>query len=284
MNLATTIQLYDSNIIDDVQLWSDTSNFTQELTQIFTSNLSVHKVGNYINYTRLPIFLFYGHHRLCIYSSNNSTNDYFKNHLVKVSLTNPDSHLGLLFKVTNDTYLVFYFDFESKTIRAMMLNFTCLNQLDDLDDLASSPVNSILSFSKEKTPSISATTEVSRQIFDKVLEKKKQRQNPFLVPTPPSQENNSSVLTTQDQINSAVNKVILSGLRIRGLSANLCATANEKLAIKEIHQMTYKATLFSLRKYNYSFHKKSANNKSIRLNDIQVIVEGLLQVFVDIDN
>lgn len=70
---------------------------------------------------------------------------------------------------------------------------------------------------------------------------------------------------------------------MRGLSQNLVTTHNDKIAVKEINQMTFKATQFALRKQNYSFNKKSEVKKPLRLNDLQDIVESLLQLFVDVE-
>ena len=129
---------------------------------------------------------------------------------------------------------------------------------------------------KSRTTSSPAVT-----AFDRVL-KEKQEGNPFLRTQP--KPNKSLVLSTQEQISTAVNKIIQSGLRIRGLSMNQTESINDKLKIKEIYQMTHKATMFSLRKFNYSFNKRTDSEKvQVSWNDIQETVESLLHLFIDLD-
>lgn len=92
----------------------------------------------------------------------------------------------------------------------------------------------------------------------------------------------SLTLTSQEQINLAINKLILSGLRIRGLSTNLNHSINDKLTIKEIYNMTHKSALFSLRKFNYNFTGKGDNKgRAIGFSDLQDTVEKLLDLYVD---
>lgn len=92
----------------------------------------------------------------------------------------------------------------------------------------------------------------------------------------------SLTLTSQEQINLAINKLILSGLRIRGLSTNLNHSINDKLTIKEIYNMTHKSALFSLRKFNYNFTGKGDNKgRAIGFGDLQDTVEKLLDLYVD---
>ncbi|GEQ72371.1 hypothetical protein JCM33374_g6058 [Metschnikowia sp. JCM 33374] len=99
----------------------------------------------------------------------------------------------------------------------------------------------------------------------------------------------SSGLITSHQISQAVNRVVLSGLRLRGLSTNASSSANDKIAIREIYQMTKKAALFALRKYGYDFNRGISNgdkeaSQGVSLDDIQSIVESLLSTFVDVES
>ncbi|EGW33330.1 uncharacterized protein SPAPADRAFT_71186 [Spathaspora passalidarum NRRL Y-27907] len=227
-----------------------------------------------ITVTRIPLYLLFGK-SLAVFSNDLNTNTYFKQHLLRFSLLDNNDTLGLLVHAAHDIYLAFYFERQSEQIKALILNLGNISKLDSL--ISETTTSNVITKAKRTSSSI---------IFDKVLEKKKLKPNPFLVSTSQSSHvsSSSSTLTTQEQINTAINKIILSGLRMRGLSANMVESFNDKLTIKEIHQMTYKAALFALRKYNYNFNKSSAQKKTpIRLNDIQVIVENLLELFVDVE-
>jgi hypothetical protein len=169
-----------------------------------------------------------------------------------------DPNVAMVF-LNDDTCLVFYFDTQIKCTIIDFSNLSLINRY-----IESGPV------SPQKHV-------VDTKIFDRVLLQKKSKSNPFLEPQKPTNE--TTRLLSKDQINQAVLKLILSGLRIRGLSTNLSHMVNDKLTVKEIYQMTYKATLFSLRKYNYSFNK---SNHPITVDELQGIVEKLLEIFVDV--
>lgn len=203
---------------------------------------------SYVNYHKIPLSVVETK-PINMYSTLSRTKEYIEESLLKYWKPQ-DNALGLLLKgnsSNNNVYLIMYIS-QTLNLKALLLN---LNNLR--------PVVTSSFPSKEKSID---------NVFEKVLQRKK---NPK-----PTRELSSSVLTNSDKINLTVSKIILSGLRLRGLSSNMATNSNEKLKIKEIYQMTMKATLFSLRKFNH-------NNQPIKLNDIQDTVERLLQIFVDIE-
>lgn len=105
-------------------------------------------------------------------------------------------------------------------------------------------------------------------IFDRVLLRKRQ-----LVPLPAP---NTGL--TADQIAQIISRTTLSGLRLRNLPLGPDALANERLAIREVYNMTKQAAAFAVRKYNYDFNKGT-----LTAAGVQDIVEKLLQALVDVD-
>lgn len=275
MNHITTIKIHETskNVLNDVQLWSDEE--TLKLPNV-TSCFSL----SWIRYTALPLHVITSL-PITIYSNDSATSDYFKKNLLEVPLSNNKNEFGILCKADTDTYFVFYYDKDA--VKMITISFSDFNKLlPYFNTRSQSAINTLVDLSKP----IRART--STVLIDKIIEKKKQRLNPFIanpliLANNPPKVDNSLILTSQEQINNAINRIILSGLRMRGLSQNLVTTHNDKIAVKEIHQMTFKATQFALRKQNYSFNKKSEVKKPLRLNDLQDIVESLLQLFVDVE-
>lgn len=275
MNHISTIKIYDFNkcVLNDVQLWSDEET---PYRPNFTSCSSI----SWIKYTELPLYLMISL-PITIYSNDSVTSDYFKKNLLEVPLSHNRRDLGIICKADTDTYLVFYYHEEA--VRMTVITFAKFNKLLPYFNTKLLPVtNTIVDFSKP------VRTRTSTVLIDKIIEKKKQRTNPFIanpliLVNNSAKVDNSLILTSKEQINNAINKIILSGLRMRGLSQTLVTSHNDKLAVKEIHQMAFKAAQFALRKHNYSFNKKPGARKPLRLNDLQDIVESLLQVFVDIE-
>ncbi|KAK6458014.1 uncharacterized protein RJT20DRAFT_125911 [Scheffersomyces xylosifermentans] len=214
-----------------------------------------------------------------------------------------------------DVYLIFYYDSSSKQVKVLLVDFSRLDKFTSIFEKDHSTTTT------DKSAFILLASSVRHDnrstVFDKVLQRKKSRMSPFLAEAGPSTSSSStlsaistsnsstklvssSILTTQEQIHQAINKIILSGLRIRGLSTNLSHSINDKLTIKEIYQMTHKATLFSLRKYSYQFISSSASSAMkglkttskglsiknyihpVRLSDLQDTIEKLLELFVDV--
>lgn len=80
----------------------------------------------------------------------------------------------------------------------------------------------------------------------------------------------------------AVNRMTLSGLRLRGLNPSSGLTlSKDRVVIKELYHMTRKLALFALRKFNYGFN--GATGQEVRLSDVQDVVERLLQAYADVE-
>lgn len=132
-----------------------------------------------------------------------------------------------------------------------------------------------------KTPTLPAApalaaTGAATAVFDKVL-LQRQLLNLYTVPPPrTTHQLSSQALTTHDQISHAVTKLVLSGLRLRGLSTT--AASPDKVAVREIYRMTHKCAMFAVRKRNYTFNQPLT---PLTLNEVQDIVERLLLVFID---
>lgn len=294
MHVWNTISIVtDYNKVDDIQIWSDTEGSSKLGVNALKSNASF-RVISYVRYELIPIYLLISK-PLWVYSNEEKTTEYFKKELVQFSV-NYD-HIGLMIRNETDEnlYLVLYVDSNSGgiQIKCLLIDFSVIEKINQAIESDNSPINTSSFINLEN--SISITKSSNTSIFDKVLSDKgrKPKSNLFIMPSSSHTQRSatqlsSSVLTTNDQIAQAVNKVILSGLRIRGLNLNSTSlSTNEKIAIKEIYKMTYKSTMFSLRKFNYGFNQelqKSSKHGHVELNDIQDIVEKLLQVFVDIDD
>lgn len=294
MYIWNTISIVtDYNKVDDIQIWSNTEGDSKLGVNALKSNDSF-RVISYVKCELIPIYLLISK-PLRIYSNNEKTAEFFKKELIQFSV-NYD-HIGLMIKNETDEnlFLVLYVDSNSGDlqIRCLVIDFSILEKVHQAIESDNSPINTSSFINLESSIIIPKSSNTS--IFDKVLSGKGRRlkSNLFIMPSTsiakrPATQLSSSVLTTNDQITQAVSKVILSGLRIRGLNLNSTnQSTNEKIAIKEVYKMTYKSTMFSLRKFNYGFNQellKSSKNGHVELNDIQDIVEKLLQVFVDIDD
>lgn len=248
MHRLGRVTLNDGNLeVTGVEIWG-------EIDGVLTFQGDLIRVPSYVDYRAIPFYLVrYG--GLRVFTTDPDTETWFKDNLVALALK-LDANIGLIYQIEHQ-YLIFYFD---KHVKCFIVDFEILNEVDRYID--------------KKFPSKLEIIGANTNIFDKICEK---RNNPFVEPI--IQQNDASVLSNQTQVNLAISKIILSGLRIRGLSTNLNHSVNEKLTIKEIYQMTYKATLFSLRKYNYSFNK---SDHPITVNELQEIIEKLLEIFVDV--
>lgn len=251
MDITTVVLGAPDEEIQDVQLWSK-GPAPKDLRDV--SWIS------YVNYQMVPVYLI-GSENMMVYSNDDKTNGFFG------KLFGYSNDVGMLFKSRDEEYLVFYPDARMMKIRCFIINF---NQL-----------YSILDDKQDEDTSISNNDE----IFDKILlDKQKKLQSKSQGSTPPIIHPDISGFTNNDQILQAINKVILSGLRLRGLSTKSSTISKtERINIKEIIKMTQDSTLFALRKYKYSFHEKDLLHHPIKLNDIQLIVENLLQVYIDIE-
>lgn len=250
MHRLTCVTLYDgAQEVTGVEIWGENGE------ELALGN-DLMRLGRYVDYRAIPLYVMkYG--CLNVFTRDRKTEEWFKENLVTIAMRLNDN-VGLLYEYQNG-YLLFYFQ---QQIKCMVIDLQILNDLDGCV--------------QAKFPSQSRKVSSSNiKIFDKISEKRKS--NPFIELHSPQKD--LSVLSNQNQVNLAVSKIILSGLRIRGLSTNLNHSINEKLTIKEIYQMTYKATLFSLRKYNYSFNQ---SDHPITVNELQEIVEKLLEIFIDV--
>lgn len=293
MHIWNTISIVtDDNKIDDIQIWSNTENDSKLSGNSLRSN--EFKVVSYIYHELIPIYLLISK-PLRIYSNDENTSEFFKRELVQVSMKHEP--IGLLIKneINENLYLALYVDGDGGDlqIKCFVIDFSILEKIHQAIESDNSQIDASSFINLDSSNVIPKSSNTS--IFDKVLSNKgrKLKSNLFIMPGTsiskrPMTQLSSSALTTNDQITQAVNKVILSGLRIRGLNLNSTSlSTNEKIAIKEVYKMTYKSTMFSLRKFNYGFNQeilKSSKIGHVELNDIQDIVEKLLQVFVDIED
>ncbi|CAI5756505.1 unnamed protein product [Candida verbasci] len=266
MNHIRTIDIYstiDDRVIQDVQLWLDN-------TEISIPKFKNCKICSCINHAKIPIYLIQCN-SINVYTNEITTKDYFERNISK--------DIGVLCKVSEEVFIVFHY--QNSLIKAMILNFNMLNKINKIN-LDSYPDDVLINMKPPKR-----TTITSRDLaIDQVLEKSKLKNNPFLTnSSPPSTSQvSNSVLSNQDQVNAAINKIISSGLRIRGLSSSLMNSLNDKLTIKEIHQMTFKSAIFTLRKHHYNFNNnRSRPAKQVTLNELQEIVENLLHLYVDVE-
>ncbi|CAH2356060.1 hypothetical protein CLIB1423_46S00210 [[Candida] railenensis] len=260
------------------------------------------RVTDYIDYKIIPPFLI-SNSGLDIYSNSEDAESYFKDTLVKLAL-HTLKPIALTFSSVNDNniHIAVYLHIDSLKLKCCIIDFNIISTLISIpyinktsfiekDDVSSSSTISVMATG---TPSIPNTS-----IFDKVLSRRKQSQiqsqspqNSFIMSPVQSKTTalSSQILTTNEQITQAISKLVLSGLRLRGLSGFISSTSqvsNEKLAVREIYQMTQQCAIFAVRKFNYGFNKQSHSQQlspvPVRLNDIQDIVENLLSVFIDME-
>ncbi|KAI3405743.2 SLD7 [Candida oxycetoniae] len=269
MNHKFNARLADENeSLGDIQFWSDNK---EEIPSFKTDLLTF---VAYIRYDKIPVYLI-SSRPFSIFTNNTNTSNYFERKLVQKSLINQIG-LGLLAKkgATEGEYSVFYYD--DSQVKSFTINFNFLETVQEFIANKKYTLNSFITNDRQ------APNEAILKSFDKALEKRLEP-NPFIL-NEKKKHSNSSVLSTPEQINTAVTKIISSGLRIRGLSVSSATSVNEKLKIKEIYQMTQRATLFSLRKYNDTNVKKPGSKRHpITLSELQEIVENLLHLFIDLE-
>lgn len=269
MACVNTVSLAVGNeTVADIQLWGP--------AKLVLAFKTVNYVG-YVDHTRLPLHLLVSKPHN-VYSSNSATTAYFAG-VLRLSLSN-DGRVGVLGQAegTDSAYAVFYF--EGSDLKCTVIDFAILTRLAALDKQGPPMTTKFVDLDASTAKTASNTT-----IFDKVLSNRKSNQ--YTVPKPQVSLSLSSLtLTSSEQISQALNKVILSGLRLRGLSSN-SANENDRIAVKEIYLMVRKSAMFAIRKYNYGFQQQPRPAKlrpyALKLNDIQTIVEQLLQVFIDVD-
>ena len=249
----------------------------------------------YVNHEIIPFFLLYSK-PLQIFSEEGKTGEYLRCMLIEKATYQNSNGLMIRGEKDDDIYIALYSRIyeEDIVVECKILNFKLLEDLNKLISADRIEDKDRSYFLEDKgKPTEKRTTDTS--IFDKVLTEKRQKvgSNRFVFKPASNKlsetQLSSQSLTSTEQINQAINRVILSGLRIRGLNADGSSTQlNLRANIKEIRQMTYKAAIFSLRKYKYSFNQQRnishpGSGKKIMLNDVQEIVEKLLQVFLDVE-
>lgn len=241
----------------DIQIWTDTSYPGLERSPSLS-------YVSHVNRHRIPVFLVsLGSFR--VYSAESSTESFFAKSLLQYK-----EETGLLAKAEGpDMFAVFYGDADL-AVWCFLVDFA---QWDEIKRW--SPSDKSVSVYFDRTTQSAKNSNIT--IFDRVLENKGAKK-PVIKPQLSLLSN--LVLSTNQQISQAVSKVVLSGLRLRGLSIN--ENSSQKVAVREIYHMTRKAAMFSLRKFNYSFNGSSG--ESVRLEHIQDIVERLLEVFIDIES
>lgn len=226
-----------------------------------------------VNYRLIPLYLI-SNGPYPVYSNNDATEAFFLRSLIQEHL-----NLGLLAKftdLTGDAYIVFFVDEASKGIKCVCLDFGVLTQVADYKSLVKNDDNVYFISRSRLAPYKSDTS-----VFDRVLESKSTKKS---APTPTDEERLSAPtlqLSTPAQISQAINKLILLGLRLRGLTVSGLSSSKDKIAIREIHQMTKKGAMFAVRKFHYDFNV-GLRSLDLLLSDLQDIVESLLQTFVDI--
>ncbi|KAF3990895.1 hypothetical protein FT663_02968 [Candidozyma haemuli var. vulneris] len=222
----------------------------------------------YVNSERIPWFLI-SQGPFPVYSSDETTTGYFKEKLAREALDRP--YIGILSKSQDpQTYVVFFI--QGNGVRCFCIDFTTLDRLSTASRNFEAGTDDNVYYSA--LPTRSDTT-----IFDRVLENKSSKRNQYVAPKNPSSTPLSVTPLNGDQISNAVNKMTLSGLRLRGL--NPSSSSKDRIAIKELYHMTRKSALFALRKFNYGFNGSSG--QEVRLSDVQDVVERLLQAYADVD-
>lgn len=220
---------------------------------------------NLVNSEKIPWFLVsLGPYP--VYSTNDETAAYFKN-LALDSIERP--YIGLLSKSADGVYVVFFI--HENSVRCFCIDFSALDRL-------ALAARAFEASSEDDIFYLALPTRSDTTIFDRVLENKSSKRNQYVAPRNPSATPLSVAPLSGDQISAAVNKITLSGLRLRGLNP---LGSKDRIAVRELYQMTRKLALFALRKYNYGFN--GAVNQEVRLSDVQDIVERLLQAYADVE-
>lgn len=235
----------------------------------------VHKIPNvqfvtYVYHRRIPLFLV-ARGPYEVYSDLPDTEQYFAHNLMARG-----TEIGILARfsqsaASSNEYAVFYAD--NGAVKCFAIDFGTLKLAQTLADEAGTDTH-IYFGDRPRTITVKSDTTV----FDRVLEGKLTKRAPVARNTP--QAVPLLVLSTSAQISQAVNKTILSGLRLRGLSRS-APSSKERVATGEIYNMTKKAAHFALRKYNYDFNPNTSTE--IKASDVQDIVERLLEIFVDVE-
>lgn len=254
--ISTVSLTVDDTTYPKLQIWGDTPKIP-----------NIEFVA-YVHHQRIPLFLV-SMGPCAVYTELSSTEQYFARNLMAHR-----ANIGILTRFapsegSSNEFVVFYF--ENGAVKCFGIDFGVLAQTKSLADSVD-PETNIYFDDKVRTVPVPDTT-----VFDRVLEGKLTKKTP--VARNISHEAPLLVLSTSAQISQAVNKTILSGLRLRGLSRS-AASSKERVAVAEIYNMAKKAAHFALRKYNYDFNANAPTKTSV--TEVQDIVERLLEIFVDV--
>lgn len=264
--------------LSDVQLWY---SLPQPLKLDLSSSW---RLQSYIKYLALPLYL-YQCWPLSVYSKTPSTVAYFAENVASL-----DPGIGLL-STDGKLYMVYYYDHASKDVRALCLAFDSINAA--VAQFTLSSIHSTLELVSYMVGEPKRRENTA--VFDKVLQSKKQIPSKSLLKdtTPTTDPSPRHLMVPPDQINRILGRLVLAGLRVRGISTNLSHLLNDRLSIKELYQMTIRSATFALRKYANPLNgrvlvggpgKRRTMNDPVPLDTLQGIVESLLEVFVDVDD
>lgn len=247
------------SLTSDDKVYSDIHISTESQTQ-FPEQKRL-SVISHVNVHKIPLVLVTAG-PYDVFSNSPETEHYFRQLLA-------ESHAdaGIMAKAGETNYVVFYVHSRELGVKCFCLDFGVVAEAESMESGQSGRT--------------AAVRPENTAVFDRVLSKKASKS---VIPRAVSRKDDAMplALITKDQISSAVNKVLQSGLRLRGLTS--VSHTNDKLAIKEIFQMTRTAALFALRKYNYDFNAAASEPKHVvTLGEVQAVVEQLLQAFVDVD-
>lgn len=223
------------------------------------------QIISHVDYTKIPVFLV-SNGPFHVYTDEKATQNYLKENLAIY-----EDKCGLLAKSESQNFYTVLYTDSSLSVWCFVIDFGILDQISKLP---SNPEKDVYYTGTNLTSAAKSDT----TIFDRVLENKSLK---TLAQTVPARPISMLTLNSHQQITQAVTKMVLSGLRLRGLSATV-GTTNEKIAVREIYQMTKNAAIFSLRKYKYEFNDSKGQN--VRMSDIQDVVERLLEVFIDVES
>lgn len=229
-----------------LEIWGDLKHKLSQLEYVAS-----------VRVRRIPLFLV-SIGPFDVYSEHAETEGYFQENLT--------TRTGVMARSDAEVYVVFYL--AGSGVKCFCIDFGIIREAQNLGRNQHSNIY----FSENPRHAARSDTAV----FDRVLEGRLSEKPTRTAPLPPP----LLILSSEPQISETINKTILSGLRLRGLSRSSAQSAKQRVIIGEIYQMTKKAAHFALRKYNYDFN--DANTK-IKTSDIQDVVERLLEVFVDIE-
>lgn len=273
--LKSTVTLdIGSSVLKDIQIWNDSLAYQEHKTLLLIYRC-------HVKYRRIPLFLVYNGASE-VYTNDSQTEEYFFNKLISA-----DPETGVLAKIKDidagneqrDSHVVFFTGLDQSSIKCVFIDILLLQHAQELQQNLGPPASEDVLYPLDMDLGETAKSDTS--IFDRVLENKSSKKS-FTISNPQVQNRNmASDLTSNQQTVQTVNKIILSGLRLRGLISANATNLNEKYAVREIFQMTKQSALFALRKFSYDFNGSQGQKPT--LEAMQDIVESLLQTFVDIE-